>query len=197
LGIDAVSHVDGNRTIGADGLSLVSVVRVPTEPVPEMRVWTDWRSVASMSEIVSELCRTGEIPLPHVAIDPPVVRDNDEPTERPTLTKLDNGAILVSTSVPCLLERGVYQDQNWSALLESKSVGRTMVAPVLRSSLLKQAVQIPAGDWEVRFRYRPWWHWPSIFLCGGALVVLGYLLFLPAKAVGPIATASRRFLQRD
>ena len=132
-----------------------------------------------MFAIVSALGRSGEVPLPHVAMKLPARREIESPIERPLLKRMENGVIRVSSAVPCLLERSVYQDGNWSALLKWESGDRSIVAPVMQSSLLNQAVHLPAGDWQVQFQYRPWWKWPSIFLCFVSVSVVLYLLFFP------------------
>lgn len=179
LVIDAMSHVDASRSIAADGHSLVFVVRIMTEPVDEFRVYTDWRGVATMPQIVSQLATTSEPPLPHVAIGPPVELAADSSSNHARWSRMKNGAISVFCNTPCLLERGVYQDGNWSATLVAASGESTVDATVHRSSLLKQAVEIPPGNWLVSFQYSPWWMGPAILVSCLAAISLTVLACFP------------------
>lgn len=191
LGIGAVSHVDQTRTIAADGLALVDVVRKTTEPVAPIRVYTDWRPQTPLAEIIDGVKR-GEgmddrgLVFPHVDAEGPT---GDYKGIPPTLTVQQGGGqyseeIGISCNVTCMLERCVYQDGNWHATLESKDAQSSRGLTVFRSSHLNQAVRIPAGDWTLRFCYRPWWKWPAVFTTAAAAVVLLFLLFFRSAPIG-------------
>lgn len=181
LAIGAVSHVDGSRQTPIGDLSLVSVDRRLTEPVQTVRVFTNWMPEKPLSEIVSEISRSSEPPLPHVATERPI----DGMQHRATLQQADDGTLRVQCSADCLLERCVFQDGNWHARLVSQSDETSIDAVVMRSSHLNQAVRVPRGDWTIRFEYRPWWiTWATTAMIL-ALLLLGLLLFLPNQMAIP------------
>ena len=76
------------------------------------------------------------------------------------LVRLDNGG---------LLTRPVYQDGHWSAQFmpvqhssdpdsqTTVQTSRWRSVPVHQVDLLTQGVLLPAGQWRLRFQYRPWW----------------------------------------
>ncbi|WP_283432279.1 hypothetical protein [Neorhodopirellula lusitana] len=45
--------------------------------------------------------------------------------------------------------------------------------PVRRSPIASQAITVPAGQWQVRWRYQPWWHAPALATGWAAWVLVG------------------------
>ncbi len=188
LGIGAVSHVDQTQTVAADGLTLVDVVRKPTEPVATIRVYTEWRPEKPLAEIIDGMTRGEEMDgrgliIPHVNFERPTrVYEGSDP--RVTVEKTGgqiSGTMSVSCQDTCILERCVYQDGNWLATLKSTDGQTTSGLTVVRSNHLNQAVRIPAGDWTLRFHYRPWWIRPAIFTTVAAALVLLSLSILSLR----------------
>ena len=98
--------------------------------------------------------------------------------------------IEVGFSVDTLLTRAVYQDGHWVAELRPVDLkpirlrpaigqnGPAKLLAVAQVDLLKQGAIIPAGKWQVRFLYRPWWWWPS-----AALATISWLALLVGLVV--------------
>nr|WP_143547611.1 hypothetical protein [Rhodopirellula sp. SM50] len=196
LAIGAVSHVDGHSATAADGMTLVSVERRMTEPVRDVRVFTDWLPEKPLRELVPEIGRHSGLPLPHLAAAPPPSRSNAAPPAGSTaraaersaersagrsarVDRAADGTILVNCDTDCVLERCVYQDGHWQARLDSVAGDSSRSLPVFRSSHLNQAVVIPPGSWRVRFEYRPWWKAPTLVVATSATILLAILIFLP------------------
>jgi len=124
---------------------------------------------------------------------------SDSPLSRSLLTPITSNRILhvtqpaaehvvveVSCTQPSLLVRSVYQDGAWRAELRERSIDpKTMDphhdplpttgqwTPVQRVDFLNQGVFVPAGNWEIHFRYQPWWLPWSLFISG-----LGWTLWI-------------------
>ncbi|QDV44711.1 hypothetical protein Enr13x_45800 [Stieleria neptunia] len=188
LAIGAVSHVDGHSATAADGLTLVSVQRRMTEPVRDLRVFTEWLPEKPLRELIPELVLRPGLPLPHLAAAPPtsgsvtapVAGSVTAPTGRSArVDRAADGTILVRCDTDCVLERCVYQDGNWRAGLDSVAGDSSRSLRVFRSSHLNQAVLIPPGNWRVTFEYRPWWKGPALAVTTFAAIMLGILVVLP------------------
>lgn len=80
----------------------------------------------------------------------------------------------VSFAAPTILVRPVYQDGNWTAAYRPPGDGTWSDVTVVSHQRIHQAVSLPAGTWQVRFRYRPWWFIPS--LAAAAITWLAILL---------------------
>lgn len=78
----------------------------------------------------------------------------------------------VSLAKPGTLVRPVYQDGNWTAAYQSPGDGTWNDVAVVPNQGIHQAISLPAGTWQVRFRYRPWWFVPSLVTAAVAWLVL-------------------------
>jgi hypothetical protein len=58
----------------------------------------------------------------------------------------------------------VLQDGHWTAEISLTGTDRWQPARVIPVADLSQAVELPAGTWDVRFRYAPWWLPPTSFI---------------------------------
>ncbi|WP_182870734.1 hypothetical protein [Stieleria mannarensis] len=204
LAIGAVSHVDGQSSMAAAGMTLVAVDRKRTEPVHQLRVFTQWSPEKPLRELIGEIGRMDEndrtgqnrrpdgLPLPHVAFEQP----STEPARSATVDRASDGAIIVECNSTCLLERCVFQDGNWTARLTPPDGGPSRSQPVFRSSHLNQAVAIPAGKWSVTFEYRPWWKAAAVFATALAALLLAILAILPNQIVNPSVRGIVFFLIR-
>ncbi len=179
LGIDSVSHVDETLATAADGYSLVHVDRRVVRPVPPVRVVSRWKSIAPLPMILADLVRTGEVPPPHVPFSPQMSLPQTPatPPERPRWEQVDADTFWIECDQPCVVERPVLQDGNWSAELLAQGRRAEYVAAVVPSSHLNQAVWIPdAGRWRVRFVYRPAWLRPALAISLFGWLVCGTLI---------------------
>jgi hypothetical protein len=77
--------------------------------------------------------------------------------------------------------RPVYQDGHWIVEAQSRSsvagFDGLRILPVACDGLLGQSVTIPRGNWLVRWRYRPWFHYPAL-----AIASTGWFCVLIATA---------------
>ena len=77
---------------------------------------------------------------------------------------------------PLRVTRPIYQDGHWTA--RYRATGSSLdespweAAMVMPYRGLMQAVSIPPGKWEVKFRYRPWWLWPTIAISLAAWAIV-------------------------
>ena len=184
LAIGAVSHVDASETTAARGLSLVHVDRKPTGSIQTIRVVARWNPQAPLEEIMADLGRDRDaFPLPHVDFPPPTSASAGSPS----WTKINDAAIELKCDAPCVVERCMFQDGNWTARLvpldtpndDQARDGVSISLPVLPSSHLNQAVLVPRGNWRVVFEYRPWWVWPTVLMTVLSMLVTAICLFLP------------------
>lgn len=205
LAIDSVSHVDETMTTAADGLAFVHVDRRIVESVPPVRVTYRWHPIAPLAAILEELAQSGNVPLPHVPITPPrdwAIDDQNEDGSdikgdaswqgaRPSWESVDERTFWIQCDRPCVVERSVLQDGNWSAELWSENRRVEYLAAVVPSSQLNQAVWIPeAGRWRVTFVYRPRWLWPTLAISGAGWLACGLLLV--ASWYAPLQNLRRR-----
>jgi hypothetical protein len=65
--------------------------------------------------------------------------------------------LTVTTNVAGWLTRAVIQDGHWQAEYAPRGTDRWQPLTVHPVDLIQQGVFVPAGDWQVRFRYRPGW----------------------------------------
>jgi hypothetical protein len=64
---------------------------------------------------------------------------------------------LVDLAMPALLTRTTYQDGHWRAEFREPNSAIWQATEVYRVDGLMQGVMLPAGTWQVRFVYQPWW----------------------------------------
>jgi hypothetical protein len=79
-----------------------------------------------------------------------------------------------------LLTRPVFQDGHWVAHYSAANSDQWHPIPVHRVDLLTQGVLLPAGQWQLRFQYSPWW--------------LGWSLAIAFLAWVFVLTGQRHFL---
>jgi hypothetical protein len=89
----------------------------------------------------------------------------------------ETDAFMLQADAPGLLTISRYQDGHWHARYRSSN-GPWRALPVYRVDYLGQGVVLPAGEWQVRFEYRPWWWLPSIVLALLAWALLGLACLL-------------------
>ncbi|MEO1616720.1 MAG: hypothetical protein AAFV88_12760 [Planctomycetota bacterium] len=195
LSLPARVHTDAARIADIDGLQLVYVDWVISDPLPNIRVSGSWRGTRTVDELVTELI-AGTVPLPSFEWEhTDRLVDTDKRLTKPRLEVLHRSAerleIQIDTESPVVVERSVFQDGNWRAERVSED-GRVQSAQVLPSSLFHQAVVIPdSGRWRVTFRYQPWWRDGAIGVTlVSALASLGLVFrgFLALRRVSGIST---------
>lgn len=89
-----------------------------------------------------------------------------------------------------VLSRPTFQDGHWEARYrrlgasgpEETGQRPWLAVDVLPVDYLQQGVILPAGSWEVEFRYRPWWMVPAI--CFAAAAWLSLIAVGAARATG-------------
>lgn len=81
-------------------------------------------------------------------------------------------SIQVHFKQPTTIRRAVYQDGHWTAT--ATAVGSSEVPPMALTVepeiWLSQSIEVPAGDWQIDWRYSPGWFFPSI-----AIALLAWL----------------------
>jgi hypothetical protein len=80
---------------------------------------------------------------------------------------------------PMLLTRTVFQDGNWSASYQTAGSKGWTASPVFQVDFLQQGVVLPAGEFTLRFQYRPWWL--SVTLWIAAFSWIGLAAYLPMQ----------------
>ncbi|MCC9603648.1 hypothetical protein LOC67_24125 [Stieleria sp. JC731] len=202
LAVDAISQVDGRKSMAADGLAYVFVTRRKINSQPMARLATNWQQATTMNALVHDLALGDVTTVPRLNDPAPepekrsagngqlqggnVNSQSDGEPDRPKdcqLTQINNHHFRVTNDVTCLLVRSIFQDGNWTATIrslggsEAEDRGEERFVEVLQSSFLNQAVQVPPGDWEVEFTYRPFWKGPSLVASclGVAIFSIGML----------------------
>ncbi|OYP33913.1 hypothetical protein [Rhodopirellula sp. MGV] len=173
LGVEGISHVDGDKVMPSEGLAYAFITRRSLKGGAMARLATTWKAPETMESLVAQLASGDVATVPRVEFPVPSEPETDNDGQ---LQELDAERYLVQCSQDCLLVRSVLQDGNWRAEIVPANGNDQSVAvsvPVLSSSFLNQATLIPAGAWEVRFFYQPTWQGPSIWAClaGGGMVV--------------------------
>lgn len=92
--------------------------------------------------------------------------------------------------------RPVYQDGNWTAAYRSSDDGRWIDASIASNQRIHQSVSLPAGTWQVRFRYQPWWLTPSLVTAAIGWVVMLAVGFLIPIFAAPTRRPSRSLRRR-
>jgi hypothetical protein len=69
----------------------------------------------------------------------------------------------VDASSEWTLTRPVYQDGHWFANIQKTTSSQTESRIVVRDEWM-QTVNLPAGQYQLRFEYRPWWHRITCFI---------------------------------
>ena len=83
--------------------------------------------------------------------------------------------VLVDLSQPALLTRSTYQDGHWKAEFRQPNSSTWQPTEVHQVDGLIQGVVLPAGTWQLRFRYQPWWlKWTLTLAAIGWLGVCGW-----------------------
>ena len=178
LAIDSVSHTDGDQFVAAGGHALVSCQRFSVPDSESLRLHLDWLPETEVDEVVRRIAIDQDFALPTVAAAPPdtataetkPVQENTAPPA--IMNRAGQSEVEVRSESSCLLERCVYQDGNWVARVNSVDANLSHEIPVYRCGGLNQAVRLPAGHWNVRFEYRPWWLRLTLAITAVSLVVL-------------------------
>ncbi|MCM2371819.1 hypothetical protein [Aporhodopirellula aestuarii] len=64
-----------------------------------------------------------------------------------------------------LVSRRVYQDGYWRALLTpTDREGEPIEAQIFAVDFLSQGIVCPPGQWQIEFRYVPWWYMPLVIV---------------------------------
>ncbi len=112
-------------------------------------------------------------------VSPPFQSDAANCFVRAARQTAESATFDIELSSPALMTRCVYQDGNWSALVESEGAGAAMPTEVYQVDFLQQGVILPAGQHRLHFRYRPWWLFGSLILA--TIAWLGMLLGLASR----------------
>ena len=196
LRIDGILHVSGNSTpLKIDQISYcIADVSIRKEADYESgfsfahnwQVTNDQTSVEVFEHFMKQVhfaCGRPQAQLNAegpIGIEPP-------PDANPSVTidrlaqSPDQVMIRVSNESDGILLRSTLQDGGWVAEARRKGEESWQKLRVHSVDFLTQGVPLPSGDWEVRFRYAPWWLWWAMTVSGVSWLAYAILATLSIR----------------
>ncbi len=193
LGIDGVLTSRGEATRVGDA-DLVDVT-YETKANERMCFHTTWsvspkRDLQTFVEFLQAVHQSDGNPPPIIHLkNEQLIPDTWQQSPEYEITSSGENELTVQTNALGVLTRPVFQDGHWIA--ETRPAGSqqsvdwrsTRVYPI---SFLKQGILLTPGQWQVRFRYQPWWLPWSLMIALASWATLGWFLLRSVDGYFPI-----------
>lgn len=174
-----VVELESNQRIA----QLVEYQRIVVNQHPPLRVHGRWtntdRPEPTSGEFAERLLQIADrsgsaVPVVQAAkvMSPASENSDNASLARAVERAADHASYDLQLSQASLLTRPVLQDGHWKAEYAPVDSNDWQTVSVDRVDQLKQGVILPAGDWQLRFRYAPWWLGWSLALAAAAWILV-------------------------